>query len=201
MGVYELSGAGSLKTGRTLYTSMNAGNQYGAMVPIASAVGTGSATTITFSNIPQTFQDLRLVISARATDAATSDLFVIALNAVGLGFSSGTYLDGNGSSATSARSGDYYGVEIGKIPGASATAGIYGTVTCDVLNYTNTTTFKTMLVRNAMDLNGSGITRLTVGLTRKDTTAIRQLDIFTYAGGNLTTDSTATLYGIRAVSS
>lgn len=177
---------------------MNAGAQFGAMVPIATANGTGSSTVITFANIPQTFQDLRVVISARATDAATSDLFVIALNAVGLGFSSGTYLDGNGSSATSGRSGDYYGVEVGKIPGANATAGIYGSLTCDVLNYTNTTTFKTMLVRNAMDLNGSGITRLTVGFTRKDTTAIRQLDVFTYAGGNLATGSTVTLYGIQA---
>ena len=43
MGVYELSGAGSLKTPRTVYSSINANNQYGAMVPIASytAASTG----------------------------------------------------------------------------------------------------------------------------------------------------------------
>ena len=180
---------------------MNANNQFGAMVPIASVTGTGSSPILAFLNIPQTYQDLMLVMSGRATDSASTDLLVLQVNANGLSTSSGTFLLGNGSSATSGRSGDYYGAEIGVMPGNSTTAGIYGSAVVHLLNYTNSTTFKTALVRNAADLNGSGQTRLTAAMFRANTNPITRIDIFTYAGGNLTTDSTATLYGIRAVSS
>lgn len=192
MGVYELSGAGSLKTPRTVYSSMNANNQYGAMVPIGTSFSTN---TTAFLNIPQTFQDLRLVVSA-SIESGTNFPFV-AINNEGSTASSSTRLFGNGSSALSERrTGD--GVWFfGAIPFATGSTFV-GSLTLDILNYASSTTFKTGISRWAHDLNGSGQTHLTAYL--KQTTApITRIDL----GGNPGPFSvfTATLYGIRAVSS
>ncbi len=203
MGVYELSGAGSIKTGRTLYTSMNAGNMYGAMVPIASGTATSSyGRYFVFSSIPQTYQDLRIVLSVRSDYAATTDLFGMYLNGgEGGTINSETYLNGDGASATSVRESNLYTMIRSSVAGASATSGIFSSVTIDVLNYANTSTFKTALARTATDLNGSGNTTLTVSLARI-TSAVSTINVgIVGSGTNLVSGSTATLYGIRAVSS
>lgn len=194
MGVYELSGAGSVKTGRTLYTSMNAGNQFGAMVPIASGVGTAS-----FANIPQTFQDLYLVANLRGSNANTIEFSFSNLNLSSDTLYSYTSIQGDGSSASSSRTNiGNTAFFLGVMPGGNSTTGIFGALEMWILNYANTSTFKTVLYRLAADQNGSGETRLGVGLFRS-TAAINTLQAF---GGNGTASgSTATLYGIRAVSS
>lgn len=203
MGVYELSGAGSVKTGRTLYTSMNAGNQYGAMVPIATGTITTATNGITFDNIPQTYQDLRIVCQWKSlVTSVNQDGFWIGSTNVTLGNYSTTYLKGDGSTASSSRTGGYYGAYLGDIAGSSSSvnSSTWGTVTIDILNY-KTTDFKTALARIACDLNGAGQTWLSVALLRTNT-PLNNLTVFNYnAGTNAVTGSTATLYGIRAVSS
>jgi hypothetical protein len=202
MGVYELSGAGSVKTGRTLYTSMNAGNMYGAMVPIATVEANSGSTTnpMSFTNIPQTYQDLMLVVFGRATNADTTNEYAVTINNDYTTIYSRTILQGNGSAASSTRTtGDSYYFPRYARTGASATSGIFGASTTHFLNYANTSTFKTIVSRAATDVNGSGFTTLTCGLYRS-TTGINRLDLFSN-GGNWTFGSTATLYGIRAVSS
>jgi hypothetical protein len=195
MGVYELSGAGSIKTGRTLYKSMNAGNQYGAMVPIAQQSGAG-LSGVTFNNIPQTFQDLFIVVAG--LDAATSGVsgYSIAINNDFSTTKSDTTLEGNGGSAYSTRSSGNGGWAVSGFPGAT---GIPGSSQVHILNYTNTTTFKTAIMRYAADRNGSGVTGLRVSLNRQ-TTAIARLDFFPFTSP-FGTGTTITLYGIRAVSS
>ena len=199
MGVYELSGAGSLKTGRTLYTSMNANNQFGAMVPIASytAASTGG---FSFTNIPQNYQDLMIVFAPK--DAATSGtsntqiIFNLDTNTI----YSSTRLLGDGSSATSDRNtGLFYSLG-GFVPtSATGLTSVFGAVTYHILNYTNTSTFKTVLQRSANDQNGSGYTSLVAGLYRS-TAAITTVTLNASNVG-MTTGTTATIYGIRAVSS
>jgi hypothetical protein len=201
MGVYELSGAGSIKTGRTLYTSMNAGNQYGAMVPIASYTADGTSNGFTFSNIPQTYQDLRLVMSYKSTDTSYGGLNLYPNTGTPTDRSI-TGLQGDGSSATSWRYANaigWYNYNPNLSSSLITGTGIFISTTWDILNYANTTTFKTGLVRVAADSNGSGVTSLIVNSLR-NTAAISILTIYT-AYGNYTAGSTATLYGIRAVSS
>jgi hypothetical protein len=203
MGVYELSGAGSVKTGRTLYTSMNAGNQFGAMVPIASTTVTGSTTTdVTFTSIPQTFQDLMLVSYARRTDAATQSNLFITPYFTGISSSpqSTTVMAGTGG-ASSFRYSNQDAMYAGTVPANNATSGIFGAATWHCLNYANTSTFKTTLCRSAADLAGSGETRLSVNLTR-GTSGITTVNCSTFSGSvYFAIGSSFTLYGIRAVSS
>jgi hypothetical protein len=196
MGVYELSGAGSVKTGRTLYTSMNAGNQFGAMVPIATAEVAGTSNNTFFSNIPQTFQDLMIVCSVRSARSGPLESINIGINGQTFIYSS-TRLIGNGSTATSIRgTNDQYFCYMGVVPAATSTSGIFGSAVFHILNYRSNTN-KTILSRTAADLNGSGETQLGVGLFRY-TPAISDVFISTEFTN---TTGTITLYGIRAVSS
>lgn len=195
MGVYELSGAGSVKTGRTLYTSMNAGNQYGAMVPIASAVVTGVETAIGFGNIPQTYQDLILVMNLRASGSTAGGL-IVNNNPAGVVYGV-TTLSGDGSTASSLRySNASYGV-IGFGDYNSST--VFSSSITHYLNYADTSTKKTILHRLANDKNGSGISGVEV-LSYSGTDAINSI-AFSTANGSVFFTGTATLYGIRAVSS
>lgn len=199
MGVYELSGAGSLKTSRTLYTSMNANNSYGAMVPIAQVAfpSDGAAyTSYGFSNIPQTYQDLFLVTSCRDASSYASVYNPLWFNNVasGTGYSE-TQLVGDGSSASSSRWTNQSFFQFTNQPAGTSPAGTFSANTMHILNYANTTTFKTILTRNSYDLNGSGSSKVIVG-TYASTAAITSIAISPNLGFKAGT--TMTLYGIRA---
>ena len=195
MGVYKLSAAGSVLTNRAEYKSMNAGNMYGAMVPIASAAN-GSAN---FANIPQTYQDLYVVSQLRGVNANTVEYFFSYFNSNTAAIYSYTSLSGDGSSAGSSRTNiGNTSFFIGTGPGGNSTTGVFASLEMWILNYANTTTNKTILYRFSADQNGSGETRYGAGLF-SSTVAVKELNVF---GGNGTgTGTTHNLYGIRAVSS
>jgi hypothetical protein len=172
---------------------------HGAVVPIAQAVGNGATSSFAFNNIPQNFQDLMFVVYQRDATGGNSGYgnSVIQFNGVGGTSYSTTSLYGNGSSASSGRvtnnNGTFgvYGI------GSATTAGVFTSSVVHILNYANTSTFKTVLSRGAVDINGSGETDICVNLF-SSTNAIRSLTIFGYSG-NPATGSTFTLYGIRTV--
>ena len=170
---------------------------HGAMVPIASFVGTGSYVA-EFTNIPQTYQDLMLVIYGRDTATGTTTSFYGNFNGLNVTNTySHTTLSGNGSSASSSRTTNQNQFSgFGAIPGANATAGILGSSVMHILNYANTTTFKTFINRSAADTNGSGVTTLDVGLWQ-NTAAITSISINPVNA--FQTNSGMTLYGIRSV--
>jgi hypothetical protein len=198
MGVYELSGAGSVKTGRTLYTSMNANNSYGAMVPIATYVPNGSTGAFEFAGIPSTFQDLMLVGYCRSSEAVNNSFLFIRPNVTQ--YWSGTRLIGDGSSATSSRySNNASDAEAGVVVANSATSGIFGSFVYHILNYTSSK-HKTSICRSVADTNGQGKTALYV-LKSDYTSAITNIVIYNASNTNWVSGSTFTLYGIRAVSS
>ena len=199
-----MSAAGSVKVPRVNHQSLNAGNQFGAMVPIQTITFTNSTTSdATFTNIPQTYQDLMIVGSARRTDAATTATIYVTPYYSGISASpqSTTILEGNGSTASSSRNSSQDGAFMASVPAASATAGIFGSIVWHCLNYANTSTFKTSISRAAADVNGSGTTRLAVNLTR-GTGGITTVNCSTFSGSAFfETGSTFTLYGIRAANS
>jgi hypothetical protein len=178
--------------------STSASSMHGAMVPIATATPTG-LNSFAFSNIPQTFQDLRIVMYARDSTAATSSGIYGGFNGdygVNSNYSF-TFIRGDGANASSGRySNQPFIAADGQFSAASSATGTFGATTWDILNYTNTSTFKSYLNRNACDLNGSGSAYLSVGLWRS-TAAINSVLIVcvsTFVAG-----STFTLYGIRKV--
>lgn len=202
MTVKRLSTSGSSVTPSTIYPDLLAGyGDFGALQRIAYQTVTGSTTTdVTFNNIPQTYQDLMLVSYARSSDANTIRTMYITPYYSGIGSTvqSDTYLYGDGTSAASGRHTNQDGVFDGIVPGASATSGIFGVNVFHILNYANTSTYKTSLTRSAADINGSGQVRLTVALTR-GTGGITTINCNFFSGSvYFAVGSTFELFGVKA---
>lgn len=191
--VHKLSQMGSLTTNKTDYPSMLAGyGDFGALQRIGyQSLSNSTTASVTFSNIPATFQDLVVVIFAGATGASSMTL---RLNGDGGNNYSTTVLYGNGSSALSTRYTSQAAMyaNYNGIPSATS---VYGAFTFNILNYANSSTNKTLLMRTAADANGSGWTELCVGRWA-GTAAVNSLSIF--AGAFYTSGSTFALYGVRA---
>jgi hypothetical protein len=160
--------------------------------PIATTTLGTAAATITFSSIPATYTDLRLVFVERST-ANTPDLRLRFNNDTATNYSN-TGLFGDGSTANSYRQTSFSSIilEFGSVTVTNATTPTLREV--DVFSYAGSTN-KTALVKTSGDLNGSGGTGVAVGLWR-NTAAINRIDL------SLTSDSfaigtTATLYGIK----
>jgi hypothetical protein len=162
----------------------------GAFESIASATGTGSSGTITFSSIPSTYQSLQLRVSCINT---TGDNMVLRINGVTTASYVWHRLRGTGAAA-SADSG-------------TAATGIFfidngggntypSSLIIDIHNYTSTTQNKTVRAFSGYDDNGGGSVVNSSGLFL-DTTAVTSLTFKTESSGNFTTTSQFALYGIK----
>lgn len=173
----------------------------GAMEPIAFQTQTGTSATISFTSIPQTYQDLFLVVQSRSGTASTyTDIYArfgTGGGAVDSGnnYSTTRLLSDGGGSVSTDRFSNSSLIYCNIIPASSTTVGVFATSLMHVPNYKNTTSFKTMLIRSASDANGTGYSTLQVG-TWRNTGAITSIDLLTNA--NYTPGSTFTLYGIKA---
>jgi hypothetical protein len=159
--------------------------------PIATHTIPSATASYTFSSIPSTYTDLILIISATATSGA--DDLLIQFNSDTASNYSNTVLTANGSAAASIR-------------GSNQTAilldynGVLNTTLnnriVNIMNYANTNTFKTILVRaNNSSTGVDGI----AGLWRKTPEAITSITVKnTGTSFNFTIGSTLTLYGIKA---
>lgn len=193
----------SVKTG-AVGVSLLAGNT--AYDPAATWLiervnGTGSANTITFSNIPQTYQHLQIRYLARSTQAATTSSLTLRIN----GDSTANYamhgLAGDGASATAAGEGTSGGrtsISIGygpnPITGGNATANVMATGIIDLHDYASTTKNKTVRNFTGYDLNGSGAVALSSGAIFS-TSAITSLTFTTSTA--FASTSTFALYGFK----
>jgi hypothetical protein len=112
---------------------------------------------------------------------------VVTLNADSGANYSAIQLDGNGSTVNSYKDTNYNHMNLGILSGANQ-----GNSIIQFNNYSNTTTYKTVLARGN---NPGGYVRAAVGLWR-NTSAINRIDLAsatTFASG-----STFSLYGIKA---
>jgi hypothetical protein len=168
--------------------------EQGAMVPIATFRGTATTNgeQFTFSNIPQTYQDLMIVV--HGTQTSTSGSATISINSLTGTPYSQTNLACDGATIASSR----------LINTNPASQIVHGSTTIPVLqvhhflDYKNTSYNKTILTRHAHDKNGSGVSWITASVART-TSAITSIIVSSNQGGVYWgTDMTATLYGIKA---
>lgn len=175
-------------TSGTKFANFEANNS-SALVPIAWTQLGANTATVTFSEIPATFQDLRVVAFTRYA-IGENNTYVRFNNDSATNYS-GTAIYGNGTSALSFRESNATGFQVGRSPDAT---GVFNTITFDILNYANTSTNKTVLSSCAMDENGSGFVYRLVNLWRS-TSAINRIDFY-FPGFD--SGSTFALYGVRA---
>lgn len=159
--------------------------------PIATQTLGSNATTITFSSIGSGYTDLRLSLVGSVTSVSTQ--YYLRFNGVSSGFPySGTYIGGDGSSASSTRYTNSNEIPINGINTGGTTTPHFFLV--DVFSYAGSTK-KTCLIEISHDRNGSGYVERAVGLWNS-TAAITSVTI-TVNTGNMATGTTATLYGIK----
>lgn len=181
-----------------IFTAASAGTEHGAIVPIGKYVSDGTSAGTTFVNIPQGYQDLMLVVSGRGTRAVNNDHILIAVNVdTSLNYSY-TYLTTDGSTTSSARgTAGGFGVMFACLGGLNSTTGVFGSGVTLIPNYSNSSTYKTMLSKCGVDNNGSGQIMYTANMYKANTNPITSLYCVTYT--NLVAGSTITLYGVRSV--
>jgi hypothetical protein len=163
---------------------MAAGNTY---VAIAEQTLGSVATSVTFSSIPSTYTDLVIVYDG--TTASNAYPSIRFNGDTGTNYSA-TVIRGNGSAAGSTRFSSANEMDIAM---GSPLSTSQNNIIIQVMNYSNTTTYKTVLARtnNASVETGAG-----VGLWRS-TSAINSITIKTNSP-NFAIGSTFSLYGIKA---
>ena len=157
-------------------------------------VGAGGSSTISFTSIPQTYTDLKIVISGRTDFAAVASNNSISFNGSATSFSS-KLLSGDGGSVASYTRTDNLNVFL--IPGSSATASVFGNSEIYIPNYTSANN-KSFYCDSTTENNAtSSYTQLHTGLW-SNTAAITSVTL-TSQNGNFVQYSTATLYGVANV--
>lgn len=206
MGVYKLSNS-SVKTGRTIYGSMLAGNTAfvpvpdGAMDPLqVITVGPAGASSVSFTNIPATGYS-HLQIRAMASDTGTG-LFDITMrfNSDSGNNYAGHQLNGNGSTVAASTLGGTPPVNtmypFYTTGTAGGTSSIFGVMVLDILDYASTNKNKTWRSLSGSDSNGSGIILLRSGLWLNSSTAINSITFNTT--NNIAPFSQFALYGVKS---
>jgi hypothetical protein len=168
----------------------------GAIIPIATYTSLGLNAVADFTNIPQNFQDLMIVVNGRATWNATNTTFSVYLNNAIFGLTSTTQMSSDGATITNGRTTNGSFGTPGTIPALGASDSSMATSVVHILNY-KTSYWKTILVRSGYELGSTGILEFNVGLYQ-DTSPTTRVQIAT--NGSFYYGSTVTLYGVRAAS-
>lgn len=164
---------------------MAAGSTY---TPIATTTLGSSAASYTFSSISGSYTDIVLVVNG--TNTATDQALAVQVGNgsvdTGLNYSS-NYVYGNGSTAGAGRSfNDAYALA-GRMDGSNSTSIV------NFMNYSNTSTYKTILGRG----NDGTFAIQHVALWRS-TAAINTIKVYNLSSVDFASGTSLTLYGIQA---
>ena len=183
-----------------IIASSKLGAPAGAFESIASATGTGSSATITFSSIPSTYQHLQIRYCAKDTRTGTNDSLRIRFNS-----DTGTnYVhhrlrgDGANVSAGGATTETYIQMINVLADTPTGTSNIMSAGIIDIHDYANSSKNKTVRAFAGVDYNliaGTATISLNSGLWI-NTNAITSIDLIS-SGTAFTTTSTFALYGIK----
>jgi len=153
-------------------------------VALATQTLSTASASVTFSSIPSSYTDLRLVINGTMSTAI--DPVTINFNGDTASNYSYTLLYGDGTSAASTRSANLTAIRAGYL------GTVQGITNVDIMNYSNTTTNKTVIGRG--NVANWGVTAQ-VSLWRS-TAAITSMTIQSLSSYNFEIGTRFSLYGI-----
>ena len=194
MPIYKTSNSGLLT--RREYTSFLAGNTQfipSSYESIATASGTGSSGTITFSSIPQDYTHLEIRQISRVS-VASSDCN-LRFNGDTASNYSWHRLMGSGSASSAAAGVSNTYIELPATSYSSLLSNTYGASVTSILDYANTNKFKTVRSLGGFEDNSSGLVLFCSGNWRS-TSAVTSISLIT-GSGFWTTDTRFALYGIK----
>ncbi len=157
----------------------------GAMFPISAiAVGLGGTSTISFTSIPSTYKHLQIRVFAKNDGLAS-----ISMRFNGDSGSNYSWhrLYGNGTTVTAQPGATQAQLLTGVLDAQ------FGSTIIDILDYANTTKYKTVRTLSGYDNNGSGWAGIWSG-NWQNTNAISSITI---TSGTIAQYSSFALYGIK----
>lgn len=153
----------------------------------------GSATSsITLSSISGSYTDLVLVFSYKA-NTTNFPTIKLTFNGNTSGYC-GNQVIGNGSTVSANRNSNAAFISIARGVGQPATIGNTATIVINIMDYANTSNYKTVLARASSADTG---TELDVGQWQ-NTAAITQINLSAATSNDFAVGSMVTLYGIAA---
>jgi hypothetical protein len=177
----------------TKYDIASADNYY--MEPIATNLLSSATATVTFSNIPQGYKHLQIRFISRNT--VVGDQLGMQFNSDGGSNYARHELSGFGSSANSyASTSQIQIIGIGFEAYSTNTAGIFGAGVIDILDYANTSKYKTVRSFTGYDFNTGGGVGLVSGLWM-NAAPITSIAMNQQNSGNFAINSRFSLYGIK----
>jgi hypothetical protein len=205
--IYKMSNAGGFKS-LTRYYDMLAGNTVwnpwepqGAYDSLATVtVPSGGVASITFAGIPSTYKHLQIRATVRSTYAGSFyDYPRFQFN----GDTGSNYarhlLYGDGASAAAGASTSDTKLAIGEVPAVGGLANTFGPFIVDILDFANTSKYKTARTLSGNEQNytssNRGIVHLYSGLWM-NTAAINSIKFYCDSG-NFAEYSSFALYGVK----
>ncbi len=162
------------------------------------ATSTPSGTDVTFTSIPQTYKHLQIRVLSRTTrnDAAVDGLYLRFNGDTASNYSYHFGINGLGSGTPTSSGSANVATMVMTFSGADAqtTANVFTAYVIDILDYTNTSKYKTVRSLNGYDANGSGSVMLSSANWR-NTNSVTSIRLF--AEGNFVSGSHFALYGIK----
>jgi hypothetical protein len=158
-------------------------------------VGSGGASGVTFSSIPQTYQHLQLRVLLRDTNGVSLTSSYLRWNSDttwSLYASHG--LRGNGSAATAVALTGSDSWLHDAVAAGSAPSSVFSAAVIDILDYSSTSKNTVLRSFGGADLNGSGMVEVSSSLYAS-TSAISTFQIL---GSSYAQHSTFALYGVKA---
>ena len=159
-------------------------------------VGSGGSSSISFSSIPSTYKHLQIRAIGRTARASTTDDIKINFNSDSSSTYARHYFYGNGSTVAAGAVSSTTAGYVTEFPANSSGANIFGGFVMDILDYTNTSKYKTIRTLGGNDQNGSGDVFFASSLWQS-TSAITQIDLASFNAANISQYSQFALYGIK----
>jgi hypothetical protein len=158
-------------------------------------VGAGGASYIEFTSIPSTYSHLQVRGLQRSDYAGTFVGTAYRFNSDTASNYAFHMLSGNGSAASSAGYASVSAIDGPTFPAANITSGVFGVIVADVLDYSNTSKYKTIRTLGGVDTNGNGAINMWSGLWQ-NTASISTIRVYPGAG-NFVQYSSFALYGVN----
>ena len=180
--------------GNTVWSPWEPQGAYDALATVT--VSSGGTASIVFSGIPTGYKHLQLRLIARGNNANTYDSFAVFANSDTGSNYTFHYLNGDGSSAAAGAIAPYGAWRGPELTGATATSGMFGVSVVDILDYSNTSKYKTLRVLGGNDRNGTGNISLNSGVWM-NTSAISTITINPIFGTAFAQYSSFALFGVK----
>ena len=160
---------------------------------IATTTLGSTQTDVTFSTISGSYTDLVLVVNSKSVSGTGQEIIIRFNSDTGNNYSF-TYLYGNGTTAASGRVSNASSDRLGYFTVMGTNEGYMGIA--QIMNYSNTTTNKTMITRsNSNSSNSSNLGAESIVNLWRNTNAITTV-LVSAPSVSFASGSTFTLYGI-----